>query len=93
MDYVLVFTKILKILHYYPALLYLFSRYHHDVTLTLMLKEMYIENKTMPYARLSPESAVMWRAMAEFLHKKEGMEEAFEHILPDLTVYCSYIRE
>lgn len=68
-------------------------KYHHDVTLSLMLKEMYIENKNMPYSRLTPESVVMWRAMAEYLHSKEGMEETFEQILPDLTVYCAYIRQ
>lgn len=58
-----------------------------------MLKEMFIENKSMPYPKLTPESVVMWRAMAEYLQKKEGMEETFEQILPDLTIYCTYIRK
>lgn len=68
-------------------------KFHPDVTLTLMLKEMYIEEKSMPYSRMTAESVVMWRAMAEYLQKKEGMEETFEQVLPDLTAYCTYIRQ
>uniref|UniRef100_A0A0P4VX19 Nuclear condensin complex subunit 3 C-terminal domain-containing protein n=1 Tax=Scylla olivacea TaxID=85551 RepID=A0A0P4VX19_SCYOL len=43
-------------------------------------------------SELQPESALLWRCLAQHL-REEGAEEALEEILPDLTQFCSYLND
>jgi len=48
--------------------------------------------KLIPYNKLSPETVMYWRVLAQFLSEKPGAEEYLEQILPELTPFCGYVR-
>eukprot|EP00090_Calanus_glacialis_P042984 TRINITY_DN7612_c0_g1_i1.p1 TRINITY_DN7612_c0_g1~~TRINITY_DN7612_c0_g1_i1.p1 ORF type:complete len:1486 (-),score=621.94 TRINITY_DN7612_c0_g1_i1:145-4602(-) len=51
-------------------------------------------DKLIPYEKLTPETAMYWRVLAEFFAGQNGpgAEEYLESILPELTPFCQYVR-
>eukprot|EP00092_Neocalanus_flemingeri_P098064 GFUD01125052.1.p1 GENE.GFUD01125052.1~~GFUD01125052.1.p1 ORF type:complete len:1501 (+),score=547.17 GFUD01125052.1:57-4559(+) len=51
-------------------------------------------DKLIPYEKLTPETAMYWRVLAEFFADQNGpgAEEYLEMILPELTPFCQYVR-
>jgi len=51
-------------------------------------------DKLIPYEKLTPETAMYWRVLAEFFAEQNGpgAEEYLETILPELTPFCQYVR-
>ena len=48
-------------------------------------------DKLIPVEKLTAETAMYWRVLAEFL-AEQGAEEYLEMILPELTPFCQYVR-
>ena len=48
----------------------------------------------IPYEKLTPETAMYWRVLAECFAKQNGpgAEEYLESVLPELTPFCLYVR-
>ena len=51
-------------------------------------------DKLIPYEKLTPETAMYWRVLAEFFADQNGpgAVEYLESILPELTPFCQYAR-
>merc|ERR1719186_225118 len=51
-------------------------------------------DKLIPYEKLTPETAMYWRVLAEFFAEQNGpgAEEYLEMILPELSPFCQYVR-
>merc|ERR1719186_2038216 len=51
-------------------------------------------DKLIPYEKLTPETAMYWRVLAEFFAEQNGpgADEYLEMILPELTPFCQYVR-
>ena len=49
-------------------------------------------DKLIPVEKLTAETAMYWRVLAEFL-AEQGAEEYLEMILPELTPFCQYVRK
>jgi len=52
-------------------------------------------DKLIPYEKLTPETAMYWRVLAEFFNSQNGpgAEEYLESILPELSPFCQYVRK
>ncbi|XP_045585282.2 condensin complex subunit 3 isoform X1 [Procambarus clarkii] len=50
------------------------------------------EERIVSPSDLRPESALYWRCLAQYL-RDEGAEEALETVLPELTHFCSYVKD
>jgi len=52
-------------------------------------------DKLIPYEKLTPETAMYWRVLAEFFAGQNGpgAEDYLESILPELTPFCQYVRK
>ena len=52
-------------------------------------------DRLIPLDKLTPETAMYWRVLAEFLVEQNapGAEEYLEMILPELTPFCQYVRK
>lgn len=52
-------------------------------------------DKLIPYEKLTPETAMYWRVLAEFLADQNGpgADEYLEAIMPELTPFCLYVRK
>jgi len=56
----------------------------------------YLDNeKLIPFDKLTAETAMYWRVLAEFLAEQTapGAEEYLEMILPELSPFCQYVRK
>ncbi|XP_021917110.1 condensin complex subunit 3 isoform X2 [Zootermopsis nevadensis] len=53
----------------------------------------YQEDKVIPLEKLTPENALFWRCLAQYLHRQgEEMVEELDSVIPNLTPFCQYIR-
>jgi len=52
-------------------------------------------DKLIPYEKLTPETAMYWRVLADFLADQNGpgADEYLEAIMPELTPFCLYVRK
>jgi len=52
-------------------------------------------DKLIPYDKLTPETAMYWRVLAEFFAEQNGpgADEYLESILPELSPFCQYVRK
>jgi len=52
-------------------------------------------DRLIPYEKLTPETAMYWRVLAEFFAEQNGpgADEYLESILPELTPFCQYVRK
>jgi len=52
-------------------------------------------DKLIPYEKLTPETAMYWRVLAEFFSEQNGpgSDEYLETILPELSPFCHYVRK
>jgi len=54
------------------------------------------EEKTIPFDKLTAETALYWRCLVKFIDelpdKDENKEDLMEKLIPELTVFCNYIR-
>ena len=52
-------------------------------------------DKLIPFEKLTAETAMYWRVLAEFLAEQTapGAEEWLESIMPELSPFCSYVRK
>ncbi|XP_064083771.1 condensin complex subunit 3-like [Macrobrachium nipponense] len=51
-----------------------------------------VNKRIIDYSALRPESALYWRCFTQHL-RNEGLEEALETIIPELTVFSSYVHD
>ncbi|XP_066944785.1 condensin complex subunit 3 [Macrobrachium rosenbergii] len=51
-----------------------------------------VSKRIIDYGALRPESALYWRCFTQHL-RNEGLEEALETIIPELTVFSSYVHD
>ncbi|KAG8238413.1 hypothetical protein J437_LFUL011584, partial [Ladona fulva] len=65
-----------------------FNKFEIDDLLTCL--ELNEETKTVPLDNLSPERALFWRYMAQYLDHIDN--EKIEKVLPNLSPMCEYIR-
>jgi len=52
-------------------------------------------DKLIPLDKLTPETAMYWRVLAEYLEEQKapGAEEYLEMIMPELSAFCQYVRK
>jgi len=51
------------------------------------------QDRLIPADKLTPETAMYWRVLAEYLAEQTGAEDCLEEILPELTPFCKYVRK
>ena len=74
----------------------LYTMFHDTPLRELINSFQYLDvDKLIPLDKLTPETAMYWRVLAEFLEEQNapGAEEYLEMIMPELSAFCQYVRK
>lgn len=49
--------------------------------------------KLIPVENLSSQSAILWSYLVQYMRETDDMEEYLDEIIPELTYFCTYLKE